>query len=159
MKRVVPCLTLALLAGCASVAPPPPAQDETMDELSAGEKAMHWLPNLFLDFYDIFEANLGTGKDDYELGAHAQFTKLFRLGVFDMADFELFGLNHALHSESDFLRFDQGQGEYDVALKLGMGAGARAGIDLYEVYDWLAGVVTFNQVNPSADHQDWRAGT
>lgn len=162
MLRAIPTAAAALLlVGCSATTPPasvaavqpPPMEEEA--ELSAGEKILHWPVQWFLDLYDVFDLNLGTARHDYPLGAHAQLTKLVRFGVLDVADFELFGINHALHSRGDFsdwLRFDPGAGDYKVGAMLGAGAGAHAAIDLYEIFDWVTGIVTLNLVNPAGDH-------
>ena len=148
MKKLVGLLASALLVGCASTAPP-----ALHGEMSAGDKLVHWIPNIVLDFYDTVDLNFGTGKNDYPFGAHAQFTKLLRVGVFDDADLEILGINDALHGE-EWEGFSQEEGDYDISLSIGAGAGASASIDLYEVYDWIVGTITLNQVNPSDDHED-----
>lgn len=156
MKIVsVSLLAAALLCGCAvhptSTPAAPAAQDEGGE--SAADRLMHWPTNILLDFYDIFDLNFGTGKNDYDFGAHAQFTKLFRVGVLDWADLEILGLFGAMHDGSESMtQFDQAAGDYRVGMKLGAGAGAAASADLYEIYDWVVGVISFNQVNPSGDH-------
>jgi len=147
-----------LLCGCATnVVPidatPAPVQDESSDTADRMDKLLGWPTNLLLDFYDIFDLNLGTGKNDYPFGAHVQFTKLIRVGVFDWADLEILGIRNAINQGADDpTQFDQAAGDYKVGMKLGVGAGASASIDLYEIYDWVVGVITFNQYNPSGDH-------
>ncbi len=146
-------LLSSLLCGCAGVnTSNAPANLAAAEEMSAGQKLVHWPVNLVLDFYDVFDLNFGTGKNDYDFGAHAQLTKLVRLGVFDYADLEILGANNALHNGPDFWTFDQAKGDFKVGLKIGMGAGAAGSMDLWEIWDWAAGVVSFNQYNPSGDH-------
>lgn len=158
MRKSGPVLALALLAGCATNNMPSPAAAtapavDHHEDATAADKLMHWPSNILLDFYDIFSLNFGTGKNDYDFGAHAQFTKLFRVGVLDWADLELLGIFEAIDEGGEsVMQFDQAAGDYQVGMKLGAGAGAAASADLYEIYDWAVGVITFNQVNPSGDH-------
>lgn len=154
MKLTGSLLLASLLCGCATnMAPanaPAPADNgssEVVDNLAG------WPTNIVLDFFDIFDANIGTGKNDYPFGAHMQITKLIRAGVFDMADLEILGIRNLINDGGDdMMSFDQAAGDYEVGMKLGLGAGAGLSMDLYEVYDWVVGVVTFNQYNPSEDH-------
>lgn len=154
MKKLFGLLSTALLVGCASTAPPAMLNGDH-EELSAGEKIVHWIPNVILDLYDTVDLNFST-DEDYPFGAHAQVTKLLRLGVLDTADFEILGINAYLHGEGDdFAKFCRCCGDYKVGAMFGAGAGASASIDLYEVYDLLVGLVTLNQINPADDHEHW----
>ncbi|MFH0944705.1 MAG: hypothetical protein V2A76_05860 [Planctomycetota bacterium] len=154
MKLTGSLLLASLLCGCATnmapIAAPTPGDNdgsEMVDNLAG------WPTNLVLDLFDIFDANMGTGKNDYPFGAHLQFTKLIRVGIFDMADLEILGIRNMINDGGeDMMNFDQAAGDYMVGMKLGFGAGAGLAIDLYEIYDWVVGVVTFNQFNPSEDH-------
>ncbi|MBI4881683.1 MAG: hypothetical protein HY812_18780 [Planctomycetes bacterium] len=157
MMRKGSSLLLASVLFCGCAAAPvettaqPPAGDEAA-ETTITTKLLHWPSNLALDLYDVFSMNFGMGKCDYKFGMHMQFTKAFRVGMFELADLELFGLKHVFAEEGNFYKFDQAAGDYRLAMQFGMGAGAAFALDLYEMYDWMAGVVTLNLFNPSADH-------
>ena len=160
LKFTGPLLVATLLCGCATnVAPVDVSAPLTLavqDDGGSGfdvDRLLGWPTNLVLDFFDIFDMNLGTGKNDYSLGAHIQFTKLVRAGVLDMADLEILGVRNLINDGGDDMTsFDQAAGDYKVGMKLGAGVGASASVDLYEIYDWVVGVITFNQYNPSEDH-------
>lgn len=165
--KVLAAAAAALLTAC-TAAPPQPGpsgfdprevplgEEPVPPRMSPGERLLHWPVNLVLDLFDVFQLNLGAGRNDYPLGASLRFTKLLRLGVLEHADFELFGLNHALHGKTtmrEWTRFDPQAGDYEIGAELGAGAGASGSIDLYEVWDFAVGAVTLNLANPLADHE------
>lgn len=147
MKRFV-CIGLLVVTGCASTnslpveatAAPAPVVvvDEGGDDLVGIQT---WIPGIFYDLYDIFDAHIGSG---YGFGVHVKATELARVGIFDHADFSVLGIDKGIfNGEYTVPPMNQKEDVWVLSAKFGIGFGAGFQADIWEVIDFVSSVVGF----------------
>ena len=146
------CIGLLVATGCASTASLPveaeaapapvavvqDAADEGGDDMVGIQT---WIPGIFYDLYDIFDANIGSG---YGFGVHLHATELARVGIFDHADFSLLGIDKGIfNGEYTLPPMNQKEDVWVLSAKFGIGVGAGFSADIWEMIDFVSSVVGF----------------
>ena len=150
MKRFVAMGLLVVAAGCANTAHLPvaaeaaPAPVVAVDDHEGDDDAIGiqtWIPGIFYDLYDIFDADIGSG---YGFGAHIHATELARVGIFDHADFSLLGIDKGIFmGEYTVPPMNQKEEVWVLGAKFGVGFGAGFSADIWEMIDFVSSVVGF----------------
>ncbi|RKY17986.1 MAG: hypothetical protein DRQ55_14475 [Planctomycetota bacterium] len=162
MKRLI-CACLLFAVGCASVenSQPPVMLELDSAEASAQEHVddptkphgiQTWIPGIFSNLFDIFDADIG---GDYGFGVHLYATNFARVGLFDYADFGVVGIESSIF-EGEYVnplvderwsrdsddRWDEAP-ILDLRARFGIGVGVYFGFYTWEVFDFASSIVGF----------------
>ncbi len=139
--RLLLCVALLCAVGCASV-PSATTNTMTLEEQRMG--IQYWIPETFEDLWDTVDANIGM---DYGFGGHIKLTDLARLGIFDYADISVLGFDSGIFDgtfEAPDLAAWKNNGAWDLSGTIGVGLGAMARLNTWEVFDLASTLLTLN---------------